>query len=70
MLYLLLFSLPVHPVPEDHSRILRYIIETLFSLHCETKLNMICPIYKNPDEQNRRPYNIVWCAHLNHPTTA
>ena len=62
MLYLLLYSLHVDSVPEDHSIILRYIIETLFILHCENKLNMICPVYKTPDERHRRPYNLVWRA--------
>ena len=49
ILYPCLFSLWVHSVPDDNSIILRYIIETLFILHCETKLNMICPVSGNPD---------------------
>ena len=68
ILYLFIFSLPVDLVPDDHSIILRYIIETLFILHCEPKLNMICPVSRNPDERYARPYNLVWCAHLNHPS--
>ncbi|CAF5226849.1 unnamed protein product, partial [Rotaria magnacalcarata] len=31
-------------LPTDESIILRYIIETLFIIHAESKLNMICPI--------------------------
>ena len=70
ILYLLLFSLPLDLVPDDHSIILRYIIETLFILHCETTLNMICPVSGNPEQRYGRPYNLVWCAHLNNPATS
>ena len=68
ILYLLIFLSPVNLVPDDHSIILRYIIETLFILHCETKLNMIYPVSRSPEERYGRPYNLIWCAHLNHPT--
>jgi hypothetical protein len=55
-------------VPDDRSIILRYIIETLFVIHGETKLNMICPLGRggDPEERYGRPYNLVWCANLNH----
>ncbi|CAF5072934.1 unnamed protein product, partial [Rotaria socialis] len=35
-------------LPTDESIILRYLIETLFIIHGETKLNMICPIGIDP----------------------
>ncbi|CAF4318006.1 unnamed protein product, partial [Rotaria sordida] len=35
-------------LPDNCSIILRYLIETLFIIHGETKLNMICPIGSDP----------------------
>ena len=55
-------------VPDDCSAFLRYIIETLFIIHGETKLNMICPIGDDPERRYGRPYNIPWCANMNHPS--
>ena len=52
-------------VPDDRSIILRYIIETLFIIHGETKLNMICPIGGDPERRYGRAYDFVWCANLN-----
>jgi hypothetical protein len=52
-------------VPNDRSIILRYIIETLFIIHGETKLNMICPIGGDPEERYGRPYDRIWCDNLN-----
>ncbi|CAF2871444.1 unnamed protein product [Rotaria sp. Silwood2] len=52
-------------LPNDHSVILRYIIETLFIIHGETKLNMICPIGSDAEQRYGRPYDLVWCANLN-----
>ena len=57
-------------VPDDCSIILRYIIETLFIIHGETKLNMICPIGGDPEQRFGRPYDLVWCADLNLPFVA
>ena len=57
-------------VPDDCSVILRYIIETLFIIHGETKLNMICPIGGDPQKRFGRPYNLVWCYDLNRPFVA
>ena len=54
-------------VPDDLSIILRYIIETLFIMHGETKLNMICPIGEDPERRYGRPYGLVWCHNLNRP---
>ena len=54
-------------MPDDRSIILRYIIETLFIIHGETKLNMICPIGGNPERRYGRPYNLIWCHNLNRP---
>ncbi|CAF4797365.1 unnamed protein product [Rotaria sp. Silwood2] len=54
-------------LPDDcGSIILRYIIETLFIIHGETKLNMICPIGGDAEKRYGRAYNLVWCANLNH----
>lgn len=57
-------------VPDDRSIILRYIIETLFIIHGETKLNMICPIGGDPEKRYGHPYHLVWCADLNRPFVA
>ncbi|CAF1534303.1 unnamed protein product [Rotaria sordida] len=53
-------------LPDDRSIILRYIIETLFIIYTETKLNMICPIGGNAEQRYGRPYDLIWCANLNH----
>ena len=29
---------------------------------------MICPIDGDPEKRYSRPYNLVWCADLNHPS--
>ncbi|CAF1457680.1 unnamed protein product, partial [Rotaria sordida] len=52
-------------LPNDCSMILRYIIETLFIIHGETKLNMICPLGGNTEKRYGRPYNLHWCDNLN-----
>ncbi|CAF1492369.1 unnamed protein product [Rotaria sordida] len=52
-------------LPDDCSMILRYIIETLFIIHGETKLNMICPVGSDAEKCYGRPYNLHWCANLN-----
>ncbi|CAF1560831.1 unnamed protein product, partial [Rotaria sordida] len=52
-------------VPDDCSTILRYMIETLFIIHGETKLNMICPLGGNAEKRYGLPYNLHWCANLN-----
>ena len=52
-------------MPDDRSIILRYIIETLFIIHGETKLNMICPIGSDPEKRYGRPYDLIWCDNLN-----
>ena len=51
-------------VPDDRSTVLRYIIETLFIIHGETKLNMICPIGGDPEQRYGRPFDFVWCSDL------
>ncbi|CAF2761204.1 unnamed protein product [Rotaria sp. Silwood2] len=56
-------------LPDDCSIILRYIIETLFIIHGETKLNMICPLGGDAEKRYGRPYDLVWCANLNHSST-
>ncbi|CAF4146284.1 unnamed protein product, partial [Rotaria sp. Silwood2] len=53
---------------DDYSIILRYIIETLFIIHGETKLNMICPIDSGAEQRYGHPYDLVWCADLNRPS--
>ena len=47
-------------VPEDRSTVLRYVIETMFVIHGETKLNMICPIGGDPKKRYGRPYQRRW----------
>ncbi|CAF1382378.1 unnamed protein product, partial [Adineta steineri] len=55
-------------LPDDQSIILRYIIETLFILHGETKLNMICPLGGDPYQRYGPPYAFIWCNNLAHPS--
>ncbi|CAF1336786.1 unnamed protein product [Adineta steineri] len=55
-------------LPDDRSIILRYIIETLFILHGETKLNMICPLGGDPHQRYGPPHEFVWCNNLAHPS--
>ena len=52
-------------VPDERSTVLRYIIETLFIIHGETKLNMICPLGGDAEQRFGPPYHQVWCANLN-----
>jgi hypothetical protein len=59
-------SICIASVPDETSLILRYIIKQLFVIHGETKLNRICPIGGDPEKRYGRPYNLVWCAGLNH----
>ncbi|CAF2102228.1 unnamed protein product [Rotaria magnacalcarata] len=54
-------------VPTDESIILRYVIETLFIIHGETKLNMICPIGIDPEKLYGPPYDHQWYYHIKHP---
>ncbi len=63
--FLLFYRLDV--VPDDGSMILRYTIETLFIIHGEAKLDMICPIGGDPEKRYGRPYNHIWCDNLNRP---
>ena len=66
------FLIDINLVPEegeDCSTILRYIIETLFIIHGETKLNMICPVGGDAEKRYGRPYHLLWCANLIHPST-
>lgn len=51
-------------VPDDYSVILRYIIETLFIIHAQTKLNMICPIGGDAENLYGSVFDYVWCANL------
>ncbi|CAM4850476.1 unnamed protein product, partial [Rotaria magnacalcarata] len=54
-------------LPTDESIILRYIIETLFIIHAESKLNMICPIGIDPQQRYGKPYGDQWYHHVKHP---
>ena len=60
-------SLTLYLVPDDRSSLLRYIIETLFIVHAETKLNMICPVGKDAGRTYGRAYHLFWCRGLDHP---
>ncbi|CAF5198610.1 unnamed protein product [Rotaria magnacalcarata] len=54
-------------LPTDESIILRYIIETLFIIHAESKLNMICPVGIDPQQRYGQPYDDQWYHHIQHP---
>ncbi|CAF4775821.1 unnamed protein product, partial [Rotaria magnacalcarata] len=47
-------------LPTDESIIFRYIIETLFIIHAESKLNMICPVGIDPQQRYGQPYDDQW----------
>ncbi|CAF1029938.1 unnamed protein product [Adineta ricciae] len=51
-------------LPNDCSLLLRYLIETLFIIHCETKLNMICPLGGDPERRYGPPFEPIWCDNL------
>ncbi|CAF5090192.1 unnamed protein product, partial [Rotaria magnacalcarata] len=51
-------------LPTDESIILRYIIETLFIIHAESKLNMICPVGIDPQQRYGQPYDDQWYHHI------
>ncbi|CAF2077940.1 unnamed protein product [Rotaria magnacalcarata] len=55
-------------LPTDESIILRYLIETLFIIHCETKLNMICPTGIDPKRPYGLPYDPQWKSQMPRPT--
>lgn len=54
-------------VPTDKSILLRYVIETLFIIHGESKLNMICPIGVDPEKRYGQPYDHLWFYHIKDP---
>ncbi|CAF4032794.1 unnamed protein product [Rotaria sordida] len=47
-------------LPDDQSKILRYIVETLFIIHGESKLNMICPVVTNVEQRYGGSYKVDW----------
>lgn len=51
-------------VPDDQSKILRYIAETLFIVHVEANLNMICQLDGDPERQYGRGFHLIWCRNL------
>ncbi|CAF1579373.1 unnamed protein product, partial [Adineta steineri] len=55
-------------LPDDRSILLRYIIETLFILHGETKLNMICPLGGDSYQRYGPPHEFIWCSNLAYPS--
>ena len=62
-------TLDVSSVPDPCSSLLRLVIETLFIVHGETQLNMLCPIGGDPDRRYGRPYDLDWCKGLVKPST-
>ncbi|CAF3231174.1 unnamed protein product, partial [Rotaria socialis] len=56
--------------PDDRSIILRYIIETFFIIHGETKLNMISPLGGDPARRYGPAYDSVSCVDLKRPENA
>ncbi|UJR18818.1 hypothetical protein I4U23_021946 [Adineta vaga] len=57
-------------LPNDCSTLLRYVIETLFIVHCETKLNMICPLGGDPEKRYGPPFNSIWCENLHNDSSS
>lgn len=47
-----------------HSTLLRYIVETLFIVHGETALNMICPLGGSAETRYECGYDPEWCRHI------
>jgi hypothetical protein len=46
----------------------RFLIEQLFAIHGETKLNMICILGGDPQKWYGYPFSLPWCRDLNHPS--
>lgn len=57
-------------VPDDRSIILRYILETFFTIHDEPKLNLICPLGGDPARRYGPAYDSVSCLDLKRPANA
>lgn len=57
-------------VPDNASRLLRYVLETLFAIHGETQLNMIRPLEVARDCLYERTFDLDWCRDLVVPTSA
>ncbi|CAF4742524.1 unnamed protein product, partial [Rotaria socialis] len=55
-------------LPDDKSILLRYFIETLFIIHGEPRLNMICPNGLDPKKRYGKPYLHDWYQQINHPS--
>ena len=51
-------------VRDNATRLLRYMIETLFIVHAETELNMICPLGGDVEHRYGQGYMPEWCRHV------
>ena len=56
-------------VLDVRSTLLRYVIETLFIVHGETALNMICPVDGNADNRYGPGYDSKWFQNIYPPPT-
>ncbi|CAF5220622.1 unnamed protein product [Rotaria magnacalcarata] len=54
-------------LPTDESIILRYIIETLFIIHAESKLNLICSVGIDPQQRYGQSYDDQRYHYIQHP---
>lgn len=61
------FCIWFYIVPLDESIKLRYFIETLFIIHAETKLNMVCLVNIDPKKCYGLPYDRKWYNDLKRP---
>jgi hypothetical protein len=54
-------------VPDECPKFLRYILETLFIVHGETELNMICPLGGSPHRRFGSPYQRDYFHYVGRP---
>lgn len=57
-------------VPEESSPVFGYIIEQLFAVHGESKLNMICPMDDGAEQRYGYPFKLDWCRGLKDPSSS
>ncbi|CAF1146438.1 unnamed protein product [Didymodactylos carnosus] len=56
-------------LPDGCPKFLRYILETLFIIHGETELNMICPLGGSPHRRYGCPYQRDYFRYVGRPPT-
>ena len=61
------FTHTIYLVPEDAHKSQVTMLETLFAVHGQAKLNMSSVAKDDSTACNDRPYQLDWCKYLKHP---